>query len=277
MPDVKSINRHQEALQRLLLIMAKLRDPETGCPWDKQQTMQSLTRYTIEEAYEAVDAIFSDDSRAITDELGDLLFQIVFYAQIGTESGQFDFADIANAISNKMERRHPHVFAQEKVKSDQLGAQWEKIKREEKAALGQSDEHLLGDIPKGLPALMQAQKIQKKCATVGFDWVEIEPVIDKVYEEVNEIAAELRAPVIDPKAVEEEIGDAFFALVNLARHCKVDADTALRKANNKFSRRFTQVEALAAVQDTTLTSLSLEQMENLWQQVKIAEKAAHNK
>lgn len=267
MSDVK-LTKSGAALKRLLSIMARLRDPQTGCPWDVQQTMQSLTRYTIEEAYEAVDAIERQCPKEIKDELGDLLFQIVFYAQIGSETEQFDFADIANAISDKMVRRHPHVFADAQTDESQLSEQWEAIKASEQGA---GSTALLASVPTGLPALMYAQKIQKKCARVGFDWPDVAPVVDKVREEVAEIQAELDAPVLDQQALEAEIGDAMFAMVNLARHCNVDADAALRRASQKFAKRFTAVEAMAKANKDSVENHSLDELEALWQQVKVNE------
>ncbi len=255
-----------QALDRLLAIMAALRDTKTGCPWDIKQSMQSLTRYTIEEAYEAVDAIERGIPADIKDELGDLLFQIVFYAQIGKEQGDFDFADIAHAISDKMERRHPHVFGDAEADESALSAQWEAIKAAEKPSAAPVS--ILSDVPTGLPALMYAQKIQKQCAKVGFDWPDIAPVMDKVEEELNEIQAELNAESVDPVRVEEEIGDALFAMVNLARHANVDADAALRRASLKFSKRFAMVENAAKNKHQSIESLSLEKMEVLWQNVK---------
>lgn len=249
------------ALNRLLGIMARLRDPETGCPWDIQQTMQSLTRYTVEETYEAVDAIERNNPQEIKDELGDVLFQIVFYAQIGQEQGSFDFADIANAISDKMIRRHPHVFADKQVDEQQLSAQWETIKASESAS---TRHNLLDSVPTGLPALMYAQKIQKKCARVGFDWPDIPPVMDKVHEELAEIQQELDAQPVDQQALEDEIGDALFAMVNLARHCQVDADAALRRASLKFRTRFDIVEQLARQSGKKLADYSLDELEAFW-------------
>ena len=267
MSDVKPTEAGA-ALARLLDIMARLRDPQTGCPWDVKQTMQSLTRYTIEEAYEAVDAIERGAPQDIKDELGDLLFQIVFYAQIGNESQQFNFADIANAISDKMVRRHPHVFAGATTDDTGLAEQWETIKATERE---QAPETLLESVPTGLPALMYAQKIQKKCARVGFDWPDVEPVADKVREEVAEIQAELDAPERNQQALEAEIGDALFAMVNLARHCNVDADAALRRASQKFAKRFTAVESLAKAQKGAIDAHTLDELELLWQQVKRTE------
>ena len=298
--------------QRLLDIMAQLRDPQSGCPWDVKQTMESLTRYTIEEAYEVADAIATGDMHDIKDELGDLLFQVVFYAQIASESRAFSFDDVAQSISDKLVRRHPHVFAnalasegvgdtnenvtvERTLLSDStLNAQWDAIKAQEKQLkkqrLKQGNEaienSILDNVPKGMPALMYAQKLQKACAKVGFDWPDAAPVIDKVREEVEEIQQELdfkqraqgalKTGVVplnsgvpdNQQAIEEEIGDALFAMVNLARHCKVDADTALRNASNKFANRFKGVERLAAEQGDKLDALTLDEMEALWQQVK---------
>ena len=299
-------------MQRLLDIMAQLRDPQSGCPWDVKQTMESLTRYTIEEAYEVADAIATGDMHDIKDELGDLLFQVVFYAQIASESSAFTFDDVAQSISDKLVRRHPHVFAnplasegagdtnknltveRTQLNDSALNAQWDAIKAQEKQfkkqRLKQDDEaiepSILDSVPKGMPALMYAQKLQKACAKVGFDWPDAAPVIDKVREEVEEIQQELdfkqraqgalnagvaplKSGVPDnQQAIEEEIGDALFAMVNLARHCKVDADTALRNASNKFANRFKGVERLAAEQGDKLDALTLDEMEALWQQVK---------
>ncbi|MEQ3638993.1 MAG: nucleoside triphosphate pyrophosphohydrolase [Alteromonas sp.] len=294
---------------RLLSIMDALRSDDGGCPWDQQQTMESLTRFTIEEAYEVVDAIAGGDIDDIRDELGDLLFQIVFYAHIAQEDGQFDFDDVATAISDKLVRRHPHVFAQEQasvkncaktsqsafsqeglsqegLSQEDLAQQWEAIKAQEKAerkAAKQANtdssqphrvnnESLLDSVPKGMPALMYAQKLQKKCAKVGFDWPDTLPVLDKVEEELEEIKQELNASPRNQDAIEEEIGDALFAMVNLARHCNIDADTALRKASIKFAKRFTAVEELAHAQHDSLTDLSLDEMESLWVKVKAKEK-----
>ncbi|WP_338853063.1 nucleoside triphosphate pyrophosphohydrolase [Alteromonas macleodii] len=298
--------------QRLLDIMAQLRDPQSGCPWDVKQTMESLTRYTIEEAYEVADAIATGDMHDIKDELGDLLFQVVFYAQIASESRAFSFDDVAKSISDKLVRRHPHVFAnplasegagdtnenltlqRSQLNDSALNAQWDAIKAQEKQLkkqrLKQGNEaienSILDNVPKGMPALMYAQKLQKVCAKVGFDWPDAAPVIEKVREEVEEIQQELDfkqraqgalntgvAPLNsgvpdNQQAIEEEIGDALFAMVNLARHCKVDADTALRNASNKFANRFKGIERLAAEQGDKLDALTLDEMEALWQQVK---------
>jgi len=257
-------------LSRLLDIMATLRDPDGGCPWDLKQTMASLTRYTIEEAYEVADAIHHGEPASIRDELGDLLFQVVFYARIAQESGQFAFSDVCEAISDKLVRRHPHVFGNESqyMPGDEaLSAQWETIKAAERAEkTTTATPGFFDNIPSGLPSLTYAYKLQKACAKVGFDWPETTPVLAKVREEVDEISDEINAEQINEAAVEEEIGDALFAMVNLARHCNIDPDTALRKASYKFAGRFEQVEKLAG--NEALETMSLAQMEALWQQVK---------
>ena len=270
--------------QRLLAIMAQLRDKESGCPWDVKQTMESLTRYTIEEAYEVADAIASGDMGDIKDELGDLLFQVVFYAQIANEQDAFSFDDVAQSISDKLVRRHPHVFGDttgsDTLSDASLNAQWEAIKAQEKRAKKATSNSILDNVPSGMPALMHAQKLQKACAKVGFDWPEVMPVLDKVREEVDEIAQEIHIALesestepgdtlpLNHDAIEEEIGDALFAMVNLSRHLKVDADTALRKASHKFAARFKGVEQLAREQGTELDTMSLEEMETLWQTIK---------
>ena len=257
-------------LAALLDSMAVLRDPLRGCDWDKQQTFASIVPHTIEEAYEVADAIASGDMAAIKDELGDLLFQVVFYAQLGKEQQHFDFADICQHLNAKLIRRHPHVFDKAvKLTVTELSEQWERIKQSERGTLqGGSDRSLLANISSGLAPLQRAQKIQKKCATVGFDWPAIGPVVDKIYEEIDEVLEEINAPQVNQAALEDEIGDLLFAVVNLARHAKVDAETALLKANRKFEQRFRAVEQHFAQQQQPLENASLEQMETVWQQVK---------
>ena len=257
-------------LSRLLAVMQQLRDPQTGCPWDQKQTFTSIVPHTIEETYELAEAIYSGDMTDIKDELGDVLFQIVFYAQLAKEQGQFEFEDIAQAISDKLTRRHPHVFDELETKTDgELNLQWEKIKRQERESAGKStDNSTLANIPKGMTPLLRAQKIQKKCAKVGFDWTELPPVVAKIHEEIDEVLAEVNAPEPNQQAIEEEIGDLLFAVVNLARHSGVNAETALIKANQKFEKRFRQVEQVIEQQDINLADASLEQMEAAWQQIK---------
>jgi len=266
---------HPSQLSRLLEIMQRLRSPETGCPWDQQQSFESIVPHTIEEAYEVADAIFSGDMQDIKDELGDLLFQVVFYAQLGKEQGDFDFEDIAKAISDKLIRRHPHVFdvTDENAykTADELNNQWEQIKVQERTSKNQQlDTSTLANIPQGMAPLLRAQKIQKKCAKVGFDWTELPPVVDKIYEEIEEVLAEVNASEPDQQAVEEEIGDLLFAVVNLARHTSVNAETALVKANRKFEKRFRQVEQVIGKQGLSMESASMQQMEAAWQHIKKA-------
>ncbi|MCF2948359.1 nucleoside triphosphate pyrophosphohydrolase [Paraglaciecola aquimarina] len=257
-------------LPRLLTIMQQLRDPQTGCPWDIEQTFASIVPHTIEETYEVADAILHGDMYDIKDELGDLLFQVVFYAQLAKEQGEFEFDDIAQAISDKLVRRHPHVFdKQSQMSQESLALQWDAIKQQELKNKGQeADDSALANIPKGLTPLLRANKLQKKCAKVGFDWPELPPVVDKVHEEIEEVLAEVNANEVNQGAVEEEIGDLLFAVVNLARHAKVNPEMALIKANNKFEKRFRQVEKLLEEQGQDVTKASLEQMEAAWIKIK---------
>ncbi len=260
----------QPELSRLLTIMQQLRDPKDGCPWDIQQTFESIVPHTIEETYEVADAIMQGDKTAIKEELGDLLFQVVFYGQLAKEQGDFDFEGIAKAISDKLVRRHPHVFTVDHDQStEDLSAQWEAIKQQERQAQGKDiDKSVLANIPSGLTPLLKAHKLQKKCAKIGFDWPELPPVVDKIHEEIDEVLAELNAPDINQQAVEEEIGDLLFAVVNLARHAKVNPEVALINANQKFEKRFRQVEEIIQQQGIALQQASLEQMDQAWEQVK---------
>jgi ATP diphosphatase len=258
-------------LDRLLGIMARLRDPQQGCPWDVQQNFASIAPYTIEEAYEVADAIDRGDLDDLCDELGDLLLQVVFHAQMASEQGAFGFADVARAISDKLQRRHPHVFAQVKVDgAEDVNLNWEAIKRAERAAKGETDGSALAGISRGLPEWQRAVKLQSRAARVGFDWPGPAPVLDKVREELDEVAAEFaRGPVQDNQArLEEELGDLLFVCANLARHAKVDVGAALRQANHKFERRFRAMEAHAATDGRSLDELDLDAQEQLWQRVK---------
>lgn len=260
------------SLERLLNIMQTLRDPQRGCPWDREQTFATIAPYTLEETYEVLDAIQREDFDDLRGELGDLLFQVVFYAQMASEQDRFNFDDICNAISDKLERRHPHIFGDAQVTSSREVLQnWEQIKRDERADKAQHS--ALDDIPKALPALMRAHKIQKRCSHVGFDWTTLGPVVEKVHEEIDEVMFEAQQAVVDQAKLEEEIGDLLFATVNLSRHLGSKAETALQKANDKFERRFRQVEAIIAAQGLTLPEATLDQMEAAWQQVKTLEKA----
>ena len=249
-------------LDRLLGIMQRLRDPQTGCPWDKAQTFATIAPYTLEETYEVLDAIAREDFDDLRGELGDLLFQVVFYARMAEEQGRFDFNEICRAISDKLERRHPHIFGDANfTDSEQVLANWEKTKSAERAEKAQHS--TLDDIPESLPALMRAYKIQKRCAAVGFDWTTLGPVVDKVHEELDEVMHEANQ--------EEEIGDLLFATVNLSRHLGSKAEIALQKANRKFERRFREVEKIIAAQGLKLEDATLDQMEAAWCEVKSQE------
>ena len=266
------MNESQTALQRLLTIMQKLRDPQQGCPWDKQQTFDTIAPYTLEETYEVLDAISRKDFAGLQEELGDLLFQVVFYAQMAGEQQLFDFTDVCNSISAKLERRHPHIFAgNDRSDITEINRHWEQLKQQERQDKALTS--ALDDIPRAMPALMRAYKIQKRCSNVGFDWKETGPVLDKVHEEIAEVMEEANRPVINPQRLEEEIGDLLFATVNLSRHLGSKAETALQKANDKFEKRFRQVEQIIAEQGLTMQDASLRQMEDAWQQVKKLEKS----
>ena len=258
------------SVQRLLNIMNQLRDPEQGCPWDKEQTFSTIAPYTLEETYEVLDAIHRNDFNDLRDELGDLLYQVVFYARMADEQNLFNFDDVCNAISDKLERRHPHVFgSQTATNSQEVGVNWEKRKGEERAEKAQFS--VLDDIPDVLPALMKAYKIQKRCASVGFDWNTLGPVLDKVHEEIDEVMHEAKQVVIDRSKLEEELGDLLFATVNLTRHLGHKAESALQVANRKFERRFRMVEQIVRQSGKTLEQATLDEMEAAWQQVKLQE------
>ncbi|WP_158768665.1 nucleoside triphosphate pyrophosphohydrolase [Paraglaciecola sp. L1A13] len=267
--DTKS-STQETALDELLNIMRQLRDPVSGCEWDKQQTFASVAPYTIEEAYEVADAIDKGDMEHIRDELGDLLFQVVFYAQIAQEQGEFTFDDVAKGIADKMRRRHPHIFAGPDGKKIPVQkGQWEQIKNQERIDAGKTEDNsLLANVPTGMSPLLRAQKLQQKCAKVGFDWPELAPVLDKLQEEIVEVLDEVNAPIPDQCAIEDEIGDVLFSVVNLARHVNVDAQTALRKASNKFEKRFRQVELIANQQGRAIIETPLTELEVFWQQAK---------
>jgi len=254
------------AIDRLLEVMARLRDPETGCPWDLAQDFATISPYTIEEAYEVDDAIARGAWDEMKDELGDLLFQVVFQAQIAQDKGLFDFQDVVQAIGDKMVSRHPHVFGDEsndKTAEDQT-RDWETVKAAERAAKARGG--VLDDVALGLPALMRAEKLQKRAARVGFDWPEIGQVIDKIAEEARELADERETA--DHARLTEEMGDLLFVMANLARHLKVDPETALRQANRKFTRRFQFIEAALADQGRRPEDSDLTEMDALWDKAK---------
>lgn len=254
-------------VEDLLEIMRALRDPETGCPWDLRQDFDSIVPFTIEETYELAAAIASGDPAQIRDELGDVLFQVVFYAQIASERSLFDFTDVADGISEKLVRRHPHVFdaaGEEPITEAEVKARWEAIKEQERSRKNQNG--TLDDVPLALPSLSRAQKLQKRAAGVGFDWPDLDGVFAKVDEEIGELKE--AALALDAAAVEDEMGDIFLAMVNLARHLGVDAEAALRKANSRFEGRFRLMEAAAAEEGSRLQEEDLEQLERRWQTAK---------
>ena len=259
-------------VKRILNVMAALRHPETGCPWDLQQDFKSIAPYTLEEAYEVTDAIERDDMDDLKDELGDLLLQVVFHARLAEEAGLFNFDDVANAIADKMIRRHPHVFGDGQADTaDAVRKSWEEIKAEEKAAKGkEANDSLMNDIPVTLPGLSRAIKIQNRAAKIRFDWPDIEPVFDKLDEEVAEIREAVASGSQD--AIEDEVGDLLFVVANIARHLKVDPEQAVRRTNGKFMARFKHVETLAA--QSGRADLTLEELEAFWQLAKKAEKDA---
>ncbi|HEB57494.1 MAG TPA: nucleoside triphosphate pyrophosphohydrolase [Gammaproteobacteria bacterium] len=259
-------------IDELLDIMQRLRDPESGCPWDLQQTFQSLIPHTLEEAYEVAEAIENDAADELADELGDLLFQVVFYARIAEEDGLFDFARICRNISDKLIRRHPHVFANEKVASiAEQSEAWERLKTLERAEKSVAEKNrILDGVSHALPALTRALKLQKRAARVGFDWPDIQGVLAKVQEEIVEVEAELEEPVAVDR-MQHEIGDLLFAVVNLARHTDMDPETALRQANRRFESRFAHVEDVLSRQGG-FAQASLDEMEVAWQKARDNEK-----
>lgn len=258
-------------INQLLEIMARLRDPQQGCPWDREQSHASLVPHTLEEAYEVADAIARSDMGDLRDELGDLLFQIVFYAQIAREAGQFDFCDVVDAIIDKLLRRHPHVFGTARIDSISAQSQaWEEhktIERAERAAAENRRASILDGISLALPAASRATKLQNRAAHVGFDWPHISQVMDKLEEEIQEIHAEITQGAPQER-MEDEIGDLLFVGVNLARHARVDPEAALRRANAKFERRFRRIETLLAAQGRTPYESTLDEMDALWDRAK---------
>ena len=260
-------NQHPHKTQhiiKLLDIMSQLRDPLSGCEWDLKQDFNSIIPHTIEEAYEVADAIENGTMDDVCDELGDLLFQVVFYAQLAAEQDSFVFDDVAKRISNKLIRRHPHIFAQHPPLANQKAGDWDEIKKQERREKGETDSSIFAGLTAGLPPLTKATKLQKKCAKVGFDWDDIPPVIDKVREEIIEIEEELAKPVKQADLIEEEVGDLIFACVNLARHLNVDAERALSKANTKFESRFRHVEDAVKSEGKEAKQCSLDELERHW-------------
>jgi nucleoside triphosphate diphosphatase len=272
---------HSRDISRLLDIMASLRTPGSGCPWDLEQDFATIAPYTIEEAYEVADAIARGDLDELRDELGDLLLQVVFHARMAEEQNAFDFGDVVEAISRKMIRRHPHVFADQDGRltpADVKGA-WERIKAEEKAeraarrpAVENSHKSLLSDVKAGQPALARAMALQRKASTVGFDWNDPHAVLRKIREEADEIEAALERG--DASELESETGDLLFAVVNMARHVGIDPEMALRGTNAKFERRFGYIERALASRGRALANASLEEMDSLWNEAKAEERPA---
>ncbi len=259
-------------MKKLLDVMAALRDPDGGCPWDVKQTLKSIIPYTLEEAYEVADAIEQDDMAALKSELGDLLFQVVFYAQIAQEQGEFAFNDVVDGISEKLIRRHPHVFADAQYSDEGvLNEEWEKAKaaeRDEESKVEKAS--ILDGVAMALPALKRAQKLQKRAARAGFDWPEIEPVFAKIEEEIQELREAMQQT--DKALVHEEMGDVLFSCVNLSRHLGVDSEESLRSCNQKFERRFSYIEETLKSKQQSFDSRSLDQLEQLWQDAKQAGK-----
>jgi len=268
-------------ISRLIEIMAALRNPETGCPWDIVQTFETIKPYTIEEAYEVSDAIERNDMDDLCDELGDLLLQVVFHAQMAEEAGEFSFGDVVEAITRKMIRRHPHVFARSDADTpDAVKKQWDDIKHAEKreraerrAKRGVSEDFkagFLGSVQRSFPALTEALKLQERAAKVGFDWSAPEPILDKIEEEIGELRVALAEG--DQAKVSDELGDLIFAVVNIGRHVKADPEDSLRGTNTKFRRRFNYIEAFLDAEGETLEAASLERMEEIWQAAKAIER-----
>ncbi len=269
-------------IARLIEIMAHLRTPGTGCPWDLEQTFETIAPYTLEEAYEVADAIQRADFDDLRDELGDLLLQVVYHARMAEEANTFAFGDVVESVTEKMIRRHPHVFGgAEAPNAGAVNGIWDKIKSEERAKRGpRAPASLLDDVPVALPALSRAIKLQSRAAKVGFDWANLAPVFDKLKEELSEFEAE--ALPADPRgandqsrrdAIEEEFGDILFVMANIARHLAIDPEAALRRANMKFTRRFAHIEARLAEQGLTPKQSNLQQMDALWDEAKAIDKA----
>ncbi|NVK75698.1 MAG: nucleoside triphosphate pyrophosphohydrolase [Oceanospirillaceae bacterium] len=261
-----------DAVRKLQYLMSCLRDEEFGCAWDKKQTYKTIAPYTLEESYEVIDAIEREDFDHLKEELGDLLFQVIFYAQMAEEERRFSLDDIATGVVEKMLRRHPHVFPEGNIDrfgeptsltEEQIAEQWQQIKAKEK---GETKASLLDDVPVSMPALMQAVKIQQKVSKIGFDWPEVGPVFDKIREELDELEEAMKEQ--DDLHVEEEMGDVLFAVSNLARHLRVSPDIALSKTNIKFRRRFGRIESLVAMKGKHLTDCSLEELDRYWDQAK---------
>ena len=256
------------SIEGLKYVMERLRDPKTGCPWDIEQTYETIAPYTIEEAYEVADAIEQRDKSALKEELGDLLLQVIYHTQMAAEDGDFTFDDVADAISKKMVRRHPHVFGGSHVgDTDQQTVAWEDQKAKEREEKG-NVEGVLDGVAKGLPALLRAFKLQKRAARVGFDWPDVDGAYGKLNEELNELSVELAQPALDREKLIDEFGDVMFSAVNVARKLGIDPEAALRSGNAKFERRFSYIETTLAQMGKDFDAITLEDMEALWQKSK---------
>ena len=255
------------ALEKLLGIMQALRDPESGCPWDREQSMTSIKPYTLEESYEVIDAIERNDMGDLRAELGDLLFHIVFYAEMADEMGAFNFSDVVDTVNEKLIRRHPHVFSDKTLNtSEEVKRQWEITKQQERQAAQSGSQLYLDDISAFMPAMLRALKLQKRAAAVGFDWSTAPPIFAKIEEEIEELKDSLQQP--DVNEVEVELGDLLFCCINLARHLAVDPEMALRRTNTKFIERFHHVEQALKRQGISFNDATLEQMDALWDEAK---------
>jgi MazG family protein len=257
---------------RLIAIVAKLRAPD-GCPWDREQTIDSLKPFILEETYEVLEAIDQHDHRALCEELGDFLFEAVFVAQLEDEAGRFSIADAVKSVADKLVRRHPHIFLRDQGEpalgtADEVRTRWEQIKSEERRAQPGKPKTLLGGVPEGLPALLRAFQIGSRAASVGFDWSRIDDVVAKIQEEVNEVREVVAAGCIDRERAEEEMGDLFFAIANLSRKLGIEPESALRKANAKFASRFTAMETRFAERERPLHQLSFDEWDQEWNAVK---------
>ena len=271
---------NSKAINALLHVMAKLRDPDGGCPWDLEQNFATIAPYTIEEAYEVADAIAQGDMNELREELGDLLLQVVFHSQMATEDGHFTFEDVANSIVSKMIERHPHVFGDGEAKTtDGVNQTWEKIKASERAQKAEIKGHerhsALDGVASALPALMRAEKLTKRAARVGFDWPSTDEVFDKLHEEIGELQAEL-TETPDQDRVEDELGDMLFVMANLSRKLGVDPEVALRRANLKFTRRFHFIENELARDGRNAGQSDLQEMDGLWNEAKKAQRRRSN-
>jgi ATP diphosphatase len=270
--------RSARPIDRLLAVMARLRDADGGCPWDRAQTFETIAPYTVEEAYEVADAIERGDLAGLEEELGDLLLQVVFHARMGQELGKFNFDSVAETIVAKMLRRHPHVFGPSATRDpkgpaiEAVNDNWESIKARERAQKhsGEDAGGILDGVARNLPALARAEKLQRRASRVGFDWGAPEPILDKIAEEIAELGAEL--PMADKARMQDELGDVLFAVVNLARHLEIDPEIALRGTNAKFERRFRFIEQSLIIKGKTPETSSLEEMDALWREAKHGEK-----